>query len=238
MKKKRNVWKNREMKLTAEDILDILHKVRDDGYTVTEIATFYDISRSYASKLLANKARKDVERPKLDTNKFGRKVTLGKAKKIIKMREQGLLIKDIAAYFKLSVGSIRNVINGTKFPELDRSNIKADQRTQRTYKHQRISKDLAQKICEEVDTGVTQRSVAHKYGVTTSYVCKIVHGRVYDDVFVKGMHYKSAPVPIKAGKTKELTREQRRDQWKIRQKGMMYNSYGMLVPIDYVDEEE
>lgn len=221
----------RKSRLTDKQIIEMCEKVKNYNLSISEAADFYGISKSHVSKIVNGQSVRYVQREVVDTSKYARKVTIPKAERILDLKRAGLFIKDIAPIVGLSIGSVRFVISGVRYPHLDRTGIKQiHHKTKRDYDHQRVDKEIAREICKKVEQGRRQCDVAAEYSLSRSYVCKLVHGRIFEDVYIKGKHYRT--MPKRKANSKPKTVVERKINWRAKRKGMIYNEYGMLVPIE------
>lgn len=210
--------------LTRDDILDICKLATTGKYKCIDIAKKYDISPAFTSRIIRGQARQDVKRKPIDLAKYGRKIHIGVAQKVIHLKRQRLTNKQIEARLGISVSSIAKVLQGDLFPELDRTNLET-----RLFKQplKKLTKEECIEICKKIDNRIPQYKLAEEYGVSRGHICRIAKGKIYPNVRAR---YISANT--NSGRKARHESIKRQAHWRARKNNMVYNEYGMLVPID------
>lgn len=213
----------RQESMTAEQILEICHMVKQ-GRKVRWIADYFGVSQSWVSLIARNKVRLDVVREPVQ---FVKKITIQKAQQVLDMRRDGIPAYEIQRRLGISKASISQITIGKRYPELDRTGIQMRKHGSGCCKH-KLSEQDAIDIVDQAKSGTRQKDIAEQFGVSRSYICRVLKGDVFYGIkWDRLPSQKATCTKTKVGNT----REQRRKEREAKRQGMQYNQYGMLVPL-------
>lgn len=218
----------RESYLTNQEVLDICEAVRSGEMSCREAAAHWGITQTHCSKILKGHVRKSVVREPVHIASVS--ISKRTAQRMVNLMLEGRTQAQIRELFKVSISTIRRIETGDMYPDITGIPEIRAIRKQKTTK--RLDYDICKEIIAKVEAGGrSQVSIAKDYNVTPGYITHIVRGRVYKDLKIRDG--KSPCGRKKVAHTKLSNDKRDRD---ARKQGMVYNKYGMLVPVGSEDE--
>jgi DNA-binding CsgD family transcriptional regulator len=210
--------------LKQHELVEIISLAKEEYLSTARIAKKFNITRYAVHKIL--------EENGVDWRVISTKITPGVAQEVLDLRRESLTCNAIAARTGIGPNTVRKIIRGYTQPGLDRTGI--DRIIAPTHKV-RWSKERCIALCEEVKHSTeSYERIGDRHGISRWYVNNIVNGKVYPDVKLDKRLYKTIrkDLPNVQKNTHYDHRIHRLKKYAAKSKGMRYNEYGMLVPID------